>query len=95
MSESKILVCPYCHNNYFHIKYEASYVYSYVIDSDAPGLKNTNEFLSFKYDNREKKESIQYIECQSCRTRFPCNFNEWDVSMGAEEIQRIINSQHN
>jgi hypothetical protein len=54
------------------IKYEAKYVYSYVIDNDAPGLKNTDEFLPFLYDRREQTESRQYIECSSCGTLFPC-----------------------
>ena len=93
MHNSNILDCPLCHNNYFVIKYESTFVYSYVIDQDAPGIKNTNEFLSFMYDNRDKKESKQYIECQSCGSKFLCSFNQWNSSVGLEELQSIINAQ--
>ncbi|MBR0600611.1 hypothetical protein [Sinanaerobacter chloroacetimidivorans] len=95
MNESKILVCPYCHNNYFHVKYESSFVYSYVIDSDAPGLKNTDEFLSFQYDNREHKDARQYLECQSCWAQFPCSFNQWDKNMGIKDLQAVIDKGGN
>lgn len=93
MSNSKNLKCPYCQSNRFTVKYEASYVYSYIIDSDAPGLKNTNEFLSYMYDNREQNKSIHYLECMSCKTRFPCYFNEWK-NVNIEDLQHIIDRQN-
>ena len=52
MSDTKLLVCPVCKSNNFLIKYEATYVYSYFIDYDAPGHKNTEAFLPYMFDNR-------------------------------------------
>ena len=52
MSKTKLLVCPVCKSNGFLIKHEATYVYLYFIDSDAPGLKNTEEFFSFMFDKK-------------------------------------------
>jgi len=63
--------CPICNCTDLTLRYEASYVYSYAIDSDAPGLKNTEEFLSFLYDKREQKDDRTYIECNSCGTQYP------------------------
>ena len=78
MSDIEILICPVCKNNNFLIKYEATYVYSYIIDSDAPGLRNTDEFLSFMFDNREQKDTKQYLECNNCGSIFNCYFNQVD-----------------
>lgn len=91
MADSNDLVCPNCHNNRFVVKYEASHVYSYVVDSDAPGRKNNEEFLSFLYDNRELTQSDQYLECRSCGRKFPCSFNVWNNSTSRKELQEAIN----
>ena len=90
---SKKLICSRCKSNSFEIKYEATYVYSYVIDSDAPGLNNRNEFLPYMYDSREQKSSKQYIECRSCKTKYPCHFTEWKDDMGVDSLQRIIDQR--
>lgn len=89
------LVCPVCKSNSFLLKYEATYVYSYVIDSDAPGLKNNEYFFSFLYDNREQTESKQFIECSSCNAAYPCYFNQWDKKIGVKNLQDAINSNTN
>lgn len=72
--ENNNYICPVCSSNDLTLRYEASYVYSYVIDKDAPGLKNSEEFLSFLYDKREQKDSRTYIECNKCGTQYPYTF---------------------
>ncbi len=67
-------ICPICNQCNLTLRYEASYVYSYVIDSDAPGLKNSEEFLSYLYDKREQKDTRTYIECNKCGTQYPYVF---------------------
>ncbi len=90
MSNTSVLSCPLCHNNRFVVKYEASHVYTYQIDSDAPGRRNKEEFLSFLYDNRELTHSDQYVECLSCGAKYPCSFNVWnDTSL--QELQEAMN----
>ncbi len=69
--KNKSYQCPICNGNELTLRYEASYVYSYVIDNDAPGTKNTEEFLSFLYDNREQKDTRTYVECNHCKTQYP------------------------
>lgn len=91
MPDTNFLICPVCQSSQFVVKYEASHIYSYKIDCDAPGQKNKDEFLSFLYDKRELKESDQYVECQSCGTKFPCNFNAWDNHSSLKELQNTIN----
>lgn len=86
-----MLLCPVCHKNRFVVKYEASHVYTYVVDSDAPGRRNTDEFLSFLYDRRELTSSEQYVECQSCGTKFPCSFTVWNRDTGRQALQEALN----
>jgi len=92
MDNSNILICPLCHNNRLIVKYEASHVYSYQIDSDAPGRKNKEEFLSFLYDNRELTHSDQYVECLTCGAKFPCSFNVWNKNTSLQELQDAMNN---
>lgn len=87
----RLLVCPVCQHNSFVVKYEASHVYSYIVDSDAPGLKNKDEFLSFHYDNRELTKSDQYLECQTCGARFPYSLNVWNGAASLQELQDSMN----
>ena len=89
--EKKKTSCPVCGSSSLMMKYEASYVYSYAIDSDAPGTKNVNEFLPYLYDEREQKDMRQYIECSKCGTQFPCYFHEWNPNMDASAIAEVLN----
>ena len=63
-----------------------------MIDSDAPGHKNTEEFLPFLFDNRDQKESNQYIECNTCGTKYPCYLNEWNKGISVKDLQMAIYS---
>lgn len=67
-------ICPICNSPALVLRYEASYCYSYVLDSDAPGLKNEEEFLSYLYDKRELKDDRTFIECNQCGTQYPYTF---------------------
>ncbi|NLP15984.1 MAG: hypothetical protein GX379_02930 [Clostridiales bacterium] len=82
--KSKVTACPICKSNHMYLKHEASYVYSYVLDSDAPGMKNTEIFSPFLYDRRDQTSSCEYVECDNCKTRFTT-----DLLYGA------LNTDHN
>ena len=93
MGDTKPLICPACNGDSFSIKYEAAYVYSYIIDSDAPGLNNTTEFLPFQYDQREQKDAKQYLQCRTCGSIYPCYVNDWDKGIGVKALQDAIDSK--
>jgi len=63
--------CPICNCTNLTLQHEATYVYSYILDNNAPGLKNSEEFQSFLYDKREQKDNRTYIECNDCGTQYP------------------------
>lgn len=86
-----IFICPACKSGDLSAKYEAKYIYSYKMDSNAPGLKNTEEFLPFMYDNREQQVARQYIECNSCGTQYPCFFTDGNKGVDFSMLQKAIN----
>lgn len=94
MENFKGLVCPVCSSNYFAIKYEAGYIYSYAIDSNAPGLQNNDEFLPFLFDGREQKETKQYIECVTCGSKYPCYFNHWENDISIQVLQNAVSLEN-
>lgn len=90
MDENK-LVCPVCNSNKLMAKYESKFVYAYEIDSDALGAKNTREFLPFVYDRREQIEAKEYIECDNCRTQYPCLFSQGKGKIDCEIFNKDVN----
>lgn len=94
MELSSSLICPACRNNSLTAKYEATYVYSYCIDSGAPGRQNEEEFLPFLFDNREQKGAKEYIECSSCGAQYPCSFGEGNKGVNFTILQKAIRSDH-
>ena len=86
--ENNQFLCPACNSKKLMVKYEAKYVYSYEIDNDAPGLKNTTEFLPFLHDKREQTEAKQYIECSFCGTQYPCFFSQGSQDLDFKVLHR-------
>ena len=68
---SKEFYCPVCNSTNLTLRHEATYIYSYILDDNAPGLKNEDDFQSYLYDNRQEKEHCTYIECNVCATKYP------------------------
>jgi hypothetical protein len=86
------MICPVCKGSNFTAKYEATYVYSYRIDSDAPGEKNEKEYLPFLFDNRELKEAKEYVECTGCGRQFRCTFSGDSKGIEFTILQKAIRS---
>lgn len=66
------LKCPACNNRDLTLKREAKFIYSYLLDENAPGLSNDDRFYSFQYDRRERTEAHSYIECNQCGHQIDC-----------------------
>lgn len=82
--------CPACGHRQLKLKYEVSYEYSYILDSNAPGLKNDIVFQPYLYDDRVQKFGEECIECCSCKKRYPCLFQGKQISLN--QIQNILTS---
>lgn len=80
MQAKQAVECPRCGGRSLVLKYEVVYEYAYLIDANAPGRLNDEEFRPYLYDNRVQKAAEQYVECASCNRRYPCYFPD-GVSM--------------
>ncbi|NLM76139.1 MAG: hypothetical protein GX187_08630 [Clostridiaceae bacterium] len=82
--------CPACKSRQLIAKYEAKYIYSYIIDSDSPGILNKKEFYPFLYDKREQVEAKQYIECCECKSQYPCSFTTDNKGINSDILEKAI-----
>ncbi|GMQ59762.1 hypothetical protein AN1V17_41620 [Vallitalea sediminicola] len=86
------LCCPVCNSTKLMAKHTATFTYSYKIGTANNTVKDNDRNLSFEFDSRENGESIQYIQCENCGTKFPCDFNlspdEFDFTI----LQKAIRS---
>ncbi|WHH58057.1 hypothetical protein [Petroclostridium sp. X23] len=94
MNQLTQLECPKCKNKDFIAKYEATYVYSYHIDTDVLGHKNVEEFLPFLFDNREQTEAKEYVQCCTCGVQYPCTFSEGNKGIDFTILQKAVRSNH-
>lgn len=87
------LTCPKCNGVHFEIKREATFLYSYKIDTPLTDeWSNQNESLPFLFDNREQLNSTEYIECQECGAKYPCDLNNDNTKIHFTILQKAIRS---
>jgi len=71
MDLNKHLVCPECKGVYFEMKREATFLYSYKINTPLTGeWSKKDDKLPFLFDSRELIDSREYLECKSCGTKY-------------------------
>jgi transcription elongation factor Elf1 len=88
--EKKRFICPACGGHKLIAKYEAKYIYSYIIDDNSPGTLNTDEFYPFLYDKREQTESKQYVECTGCGAQYPCTFTTDNKGIDSKALEKAM-----
>ncbi|WP_425449209.1 hypothetical protein [Dethiothermospora halolimnae] len=92
MDINKSIKCPKCNGSNFLAKYEATYVYSYNIDT--ADISSKKETLPFLFDNREQCNTKQYIECQDCKEKYPCSFKQGEGEIDFTIIKKAIRAPH-
>lgn len=63
------LTCPSCHGSNFEIKQEATYVYTYNVNSKVIGIQDEIiecEKSPYTFDNREQVSENKFIICKDC-----------------------------
>jgi hypothetical protein len=87
------LECPKCNGNYFEVKREATYLYTYKLETPpADNNSEDQEALPFLFDNREKIGSKEYLQCESCGTQYPCDLDELSGKIYFTILQKAIRS---
>lgn len=93
MDIKKSLICPKCNGIRFEIKREATFLYSYKLDTPLTGeWSNENETLPFLFDNREQLNSKEYVECKKCGTQYPCDLSNDNAKIHFTILQKAIRS---
>lgn len=89
------LFCPKCNSTYFTMKREATYLYSYKIDTPNTETRSKeSEGLSFLFDFREQLSDKEYLECEKCKARFPCDIKLADEHIDFTILQKAIRSEY-
>ncbi len=95
MKIGESLVCPKCSGKNFEIKHEATYLYTYKIDTAIANLGNEqSENLPFLFDNREQTCYKEYIECNHCGKKYPCSFDKDNKTIDLTILQKAIRADN-
>lgn len=88
------LICPKCKGTHFTLKREAAYLYSYKIDTPQTEHRSKEEEgLSFLFDYREQLKDKEYLECEECRAKFPCELKLADEQVDFTILQKAVRSE--
>lgn len=94
MDLEKSLTCPKCNGKSFVVKREVTYLYTYKINSDnIQEINDRTHSVPFLFDNREKENSNEYMECEKCGARYPVSLNEHTDRADMTILQKAIPSE--
>lgn len=95
MNIDKPLKCPDCNSSHFKIRREAAYLYTYTLDTlNEKDESESDESLPFLFDNREKIDSREYLECENCGAKFPCHLDELNNKIHLTIVQKALRSDY-
>ncbi|MDR7857235.1 hypothetical protein [Tissierella sp.] len=93
MNIDKYLVCPKCNGVHFEVKREATFLYSYKLNTPLTNeLSWETDVLPFLFDNREQLNSKEYIICEECGAKYPCDLNSNNTKFQFTILQKSIRS---
>jgi hypothetical protein len=77
------------------MKREAAYLYTYKISTpDAQNWSREEEGLSFLFDYRDQLSDKEYLECNQCKAKFPCDLKLADEHIDFTILQKAIRSEY-
>jgi len=89
------IICPKCGGLDFEVKREVTYLYSYKLETPSSEITSANkEALPFLFDNREKIDDKEYIECESCGNVYPCDLDELRDKIHFTIVRKAIRADH-
>lgn len=95
MKIDESLICPKCNSKNFEIKHEATYLYTYKIDTANISSDNEEtENLPFLFDNREQTCFKEFIECNECGTKYPCSFDKFNQTIDLTIMKKAIRADN-
>lgn len=93
MNINKPLICQQCNAIHFQIKREATYLYTYNIDTPLTHKwSKEDEVLPFLFDKRELLNGKEYLECLECGSKYPCKLDNINSKIYFTISQKAIRS---
>lgn len=86
-----LIDCPHCGSCKLLAKHTTSFTYSYRLSQRESGHI---DHLSFEFDNRERGDSVQFLECENCGATIPCEFHLDPDDFHFTITQKAIRSSH-
>jgi hypothetical protein len=94
MKIDESLICPKCNGTNFKIKREATYLYTYKLNTPIiEAYSNDNEGLPFLFDYREQLGNREYLECDECHSQYPCDLENENSKIHLTILQKAIRSE--
>lgn len=95
MKIEESLICPKCNGHYFQVKREATYLYTYKLNTpDTEQWSENDEALPFLFDNREKISDKDYLECEECKEKYPCDLDSRESKINFTILQKAIRADY-
>ncbi|MGE5629977.1 MAG: hypothetical protein ACM3TR_02640 [Caulobacteraceae bacterium] len=95
MKIKESLECPKCNGTHFAVKHEATYLYTYNLETPDTGDRSRfDESFPFLFDNRELVESKEYLECEQCGAKYPCDIDRKKRHIQYTILQKAIRADH-
>jgi transcription elongation factor Elf1 len=87
------LTCPICNGVHFEVKREATYLYTYKLNTpNTEHWSENEETLPFLFDNREQIGNKEYLECKKCGSQFPCSLDELKERIEFTILRKAVRS---
>lgn len=94
MKVEEVLVCPKCNGKHFSVKREATYLYTYKLETSGHENRIEEEALPFLFDNREQTDSKEYLQCEQCRAQYPCDLDRQHDHIQFTILRKAIRADH-
>ena len=95
MEIKESLICSKCNGTHFTVKREATYLYSYNLDTpESSHWSKDTEALPFLFDNRELVQSHEYLQCEQCGARFPCSLDDRNSTIDLTILRKAVRADH-
>lgn len=93
MELDKSIECPKCHGSYFQLKREATYLYTYELNSpESQKWVNDTEVLPYLFDNREQVDEKKYLTCMTCGSSYPCSLDKENGEISFTILRKALRS---
>ena len=94
MKIEETINCPKCNGSRFSVKREATYLYTYKLETSVTGNSIEEEALPFLFDNREQTGSREYLQCEQCGAQYPCDLDREHDHIQFTILRKAIRADH-